>query len=118
MAIILPFINYPTIVTGSRDDGALKVVKPFHLWILATSAILSISFHKIKSRGQEERYVTIISLFTTIFATINFFLHFLDGLALWMALTRSITDGLYFALAIISMFKVALQTVHARALSL
>lgn len=109
IVIILPFVEYPTIVVGTKDDGAIKIVKPFHLWILAISAILSALFYKIKTKNGGENYVTFIALLATFFSCFDLILHFVNGLSLWMNFTRSITDGLYFALAAISAFKVFLQ---------
>jgi hypothetical protein len=112
IAIILPFINQPIITTGSKVDGGVKVIQTFQLWILFSSAVLSILFHKIRTKDSGENYVTVAMVLTTFFSSINLALHFADDFPLWIILTRSITEGLYFALGIISALKVIIQSTN------
>jgi len=112
IVIILPFINQPIIATGSKVDGGVKVIQTFQLWILFSSALLSILFHKIRTKDSGENYVTVAMVFTTVFSSVNFALHFVDGFPLWMILTRSITEGLYFAIGAISGLKVIIRSVY------
>jgi hypothetical protein len=112
IAIILPFINQPIITTGSKVDGGVKVIQTFQLWILFSSAVLSILFHKIRTKHSGENYVTVAMVLTTFFSSVNLALHFADGFSLWIILTRSLTEGLYFALGIISALKVIIQSTN------
>jgi len=110
IAIVLPFFAHLAIVTGSKVNGAVKVIRPFHIWILSFSTILSLLFYKL--RCKEENYIIGVSALTTLFSLVDFGLHFIDDFSLLMAFTRIITDGLYFALAAICTLELILQVIH------
>lgn len=110
IAIVLPFFHHLAIVTGSKVNGAVKVIRPFHIWILSFSTILSLLFYKL--RCKEENYIIVVSALTTLFSLVDFGLHFVHDFSLLMAFTRIITDGLYFALAAICTLKLILQVIH------
>ena len=111
VTIVLSHISHITFVTGSKVNGALKVIRPFHTWILFFSTFLSILLYKI--RGKEKSYIFIISMLTSFFSSLDFCLHFVDDFYLLMSYTRVITDGLYFTFNILCTFKLILHTVRS-----
>lgn len=104
---VMPFANFPVVVTGSKANGALKVIMPFPVWVLVLSITLFALFYRIREKGLEERCIFLASMLAALFSFIDFTLHFIDDLLSWMWATGNIATTLYLTASIISLYKVA-----------
>lgn len=103
--VVIPFANSPIIIAGGVDN-ALKVIMPFHFWLLGFSAILFGLFYRIR-RGEIERFVTVISFLATMFAVFNLALHFINNYLLLMWVTESLAVILYLIIPLVGLFRIS-----------
>lgn len=94
------FLQFP-MFTGSRVDGALKVLFPSHFWVLLFSIALSIMFYRVSKLGRAEKLAFVGSLGTALLSTAYIGLHFVDGHDLLMRGT-DITAALFYVMLLIT----------------
>ena len=103
---VMPFANSPIIAAG-KVDHALKVIMPFHVWVLVFSIILFGLFYRIRRGGIEEKCITVISLVAAMFSALNFVLHLIDNHLLWLWATENVAIALYLAPPIVAFYKIS-----------
>lgn len=103
---VMPFANSPLIV-GGRVDHALKVILPFHLWVLVFSVILFALFYRLRREAIEEKSAIVVSFGAAMFSSFNLALHFVNNLFLWMWATENVATALYFTVPIIGLYKIS-----------
>ena len=104
--VIMPFANSP-IIAGGKADHALKVIMPFHLWVLVFSPTMFGLFYRIKGEGIQEKYIAALSFVATIFSAFNFVLHFIDNLVLWMWAIENLAITIYLITSIIGFYRIS-----------
>jgi len=103
---VMPFANSP-LIAGGRGDHALKVIMPFHLWVLIFSVTLFALFYRLRREAIEEKIVIVISFGAAVFSLFNLALHFVDNLLLWMWATENVATALYLTIPIIGFYKIS-----------
>lgn len=103
---VMPFANSPLIV-GGRGDHALKVIMPFHLWVLVFSVTLFALFYRLRREAIEEKSAIAVSFGAAMFSSFNLALHFVDNLLLWMWATEIIATAFYFTIPVIGLYKIS-----------
>lgn len=102
---LMPFANSP-IITAGRADHALKVILPFHFWLLGFSTISFVLFYRIR-RERIERFVTVISFLATVFSVFDLALHFINNYLLLMWVTGNLAVILYLTVPLVGLFKIS-----------
>lgn len=103
---VVPFADSPVIV-GGRVDNALKVIMPFHLWVLVFSVTLFALFYRFRKEAIEEKSAVVFSFGAAVFSSFNLALHFVDDLFLWMWATENVAAALYFAISTIAFYRIS-----------
>lgn len=103
---VMSFINFPTIIPGSRANGELKVVMVSHLWVLLFSIISCFLFYKHRQRGIGARVIFGVSMVAALFSVAHFILRFINDFLLLMWTTEIIAWVFYLLVFATSLYSI------------
>jgi len=102
-------LNFSVAVTGAMANDGLKVIMLFHFWMLFSSAVLCLSFYRMRKEGVVERFIASLSIIALAFSIGNIILHFVNGFAVLMKALEVIAWSLYNSIISASAYKISIR---------